>query len=322
MSAQDFVRFLLRWQHVAPHTQLEGRRGLLAVIEQLQGFELAAGAFEESVLPARVAGYRPEWLDELCLSGEVAWARLAPRRSPRRPTPTRRPRRARRAAAGSSRRAPPSSPSWRATTSRGSSPRRAARPARSSRAKGAARELLELLRSRGALFQQELVALAGRLPIEVEEGLWDLVARGLVTADGFAGVRAAARRARALRRKRATGAARARRAQRGALGAGAAARRAVVDPEALAEAVAAQLLARWGVVFRDLLARESLAVPVARAALGAAPHGGARQRARRPLRDRLRRRAVRAARARSTRSARCGAASATAKSCGSRPPIR
>ena len=46
------------------------------MIEQLQGFELAAGAWEESVLPARVAGYRPEWLDELCLSGEVVWGRL------------------------------------------------------------------------------------------------------------------------------------------------------------------------------------------------------------------------------------------------------
>jgi ATP-dependent Lhr-like helicase len=63
VTAQDFMRFLLRWQHVAPHTQLEGRRGLLAVIEQLQGFELAAGAWEESVLPARVAGYRGEWLE-------------------------------------------------------------------------------------------------------------------------------------------------------------------------------------------------------------------------------------------------------------------
>ena len=34
----------------------------------------------------------------------------------------------------------------------------------------------------------------------------------------------------------------------------------VEDPDALAEAVAEQLLARWGVVFRDLLARESTIV--------------------------------------------------------------
>src|SRR5262249_1440237 len=76
VTAQDFVRFLLRWQHATPDLRREGRRGLLAVIEQLQGFEIAAGSWEESVFPARVTGYRPEWLDELCLSGEVAWARL------------------------------------------------------------------------------------------------------------------------------------------------------------------------------------------------------------------------------------------------------
>src|SRR5262249_19360653 len=73
VTAQDFVRFLLRWQHVAPGTQCEGRRGLLAVVEQLQGFELAAGSWEEAVFPTRVASYRPEWLDDLCLSGEVVW---------------------------------------------------------------------------------------------------------------------------------------------------------------------------------------------------------------------------------------------------------
>jgi ATP-dependent Lhr-like helicase len=67
----------LRWQHLAPGSEREGREGLLAVVEQLQGFELAAGEWERSILPARVACYRREWLDELCLSGEVAWARLA-----------------------------------------------------------------------------------------------------------------------------------------------------------------------------------------------------------------------------------------------------
>src|SRR5262249_37177913 len=78
-TAQDFMRFLLRWQHVAPDTQMEGRRGLAAVVEQLQGFEVAAGSWEETVLQARIAAYRPEWLDDLCLSGEVMWGRLAAR---------------------------------------------------------------------------------------------------------------------------------------------------------------------------------------------------------------------------------------------------
>jgi ATP-dependent Lhr-like helicase len=257
VSAQDFVRFLLRWQHATPDTQLEGRRGLLAVVEQLQGFELAAGAWEESVLPARVAAYRPDWLDDLCLSGEIAWARLAPRG----------------AVASDADEEEPSAPgrgglvpsratklsfaarddlAWLLGAARGE-----ARPQEPG--EGAARDLLELLRTRGALFQQELVALSGRLPIEVEEGLWDLVARGLVTADGFAGVRQLLG-ARERFSKRRPG-----RRVRGARAEG---RFSLVpppdpgaDPEARAEAVAAQLLARWGVVFRDLLARESLAVP-------------------------------------------------------------
>ena len=78
-ASRDFVRFLACWQHVAAGTQAEGRAGLLAVIEQLQGLEVAAGEWERQVLPARVAGYDPRWLDELCLAGEVAWARLTPR---------------------------------------------------------------------------------------------------------------------------------------------------------------------------------------------------------------------------------------------------
>ncbi|MEN8161981.1 MAG: hypothetical protein ABFS41_18070, partial [Myxococcota bacterium] len=257
VSAQDFMRFLLRWQHVAPNTQLEGRRGVLAVVEQLQGFELAAGAWEESVLPARVASYRGEWLDDLCLSGELAWARLTPREVG-------------------------DDDEGESAGRGGLVPSRATRLSFATRAAlpqllaacrgdeqpsepgpGPARDLLELLRTRGALFQQELVTQSGRLPIEVEEGLWDLVARGLVNADGFAGVRQLlTARDRSARR------AAARRPRRRIRGARAEGRWALVptalpaaDPESRAEAVAERLLARWGVVFRDLLARESLAVP-------------------------------------------------------------
>ena len=81
MSAQDFLRFLLRWQHVAPGTQLEGKRGLLEAVAQLQGFEAPAVAWERHILPARVADYQGSWLDELCISGDVAWARLSLRKS-------------------------------------------------------------------------------------------------------------------------------------------------------------------------------------------------------------------------------------------------
>ena len=74
-----YVRFLSCWQHVAPGTRVEGRAGLLAVIEQLQGIEAAAGEWERHLLPPRVDGYDPRWLDELCLAGQVAWGRLTPR---------------------------------------------------------------------------------------------------------------------------------------------------------------------------------------------------------------------------------------------------
>ena len=139
---------------------------------------------------------------------------------------------------------------------------------------GPARDLLAALRTHGALFQRELITHTRRLPVEVEEGLWDLVSRGLVTADGFASVRAllaghsrptprgaatllgvsGARRAARLRRGRADRAAEGRWSLVPASDAG-------TEAETLAEAVAEQLLVRWGVIFRDLLARESLVVP-------------------------------------------------------------
>ena len=81
VSAVALMRFLLRWQRVARHTQLIGADGLLRIVEQLQGFETAAGAWEREVLPARLHGYDQTWLDQLCLAGQVAWCRLSPRRA-------------------------------------------------------------------------------------------------------------------------------------------------------------------------------------------------------------------------------------------------
>jgi ATP-dependent Lhr-like helicase len=270
VTAQDFMRFLLRWQHVAPDTQVEGRRGVLAVIEQLQGVEVAAGSWEESVLPARVGAYRPEWLDDACLSGAVAWGRLTTRpatgdTSPPEQQP------AGRGGAVPSRATPLAftlrdNLGWWLRASRGAS-------APLLPGEGAARDVLEALRARGALFYDDLVAITGRLRVEVEEGLWDLVSRGLVTADGFGSVRAllTARERWAKRAARPRGG----RLRRGARESvvGAEGRWSIftspepldaeggADVETLAEAVAEQLLARYGVVFRDLAMRESLAVP-------------------------------------------------------------
>ncbi len=253
VTAQDFMRFLLRWQHVTPDTRREGSRGVLAVVEQLQGFELAAGAWEKAVLPARVTGYRKEWLDEVCLDGGVAWGRLSVRDSSDEPpsrglTPSR---------------ATPitlmirDDLPWLLAAARGS-----ACPA--SPGPGRTRDVLDALAARGALFQTDLAAMTGRLPGEIEDALWDGVARGLLTADGFRAVRSLfAQRALA---QTALGRHRLRRG--GQLASRTAGRWSLLpapmpdcDPDELAEAVAEQLAVRWGVVFRDLLVRENIAVP-------------------------------------------------------------
>jgi hypothetical protein len=78
VSSADFVRFLLAWQKLAPDHQMEGPESVRAIIEQLEGFEAPAAAWEGELLPGRLVEYDPAWLDALCLSGEVVWARLTP----------------------------------------------------------------------------------------------------------------------------------------------------------------------------------------------------------------------------------------------------
>ena len=253
VTPRDFMRFLLRWQHVTPDTRREGSRGVLAVVEQLQGFELAAGAWEKAIFPARVTGYRREWLDEACLDGGIAWGRLSvrgdtdelPRRgglAPSRATPITLTIR--------------DDLAWLLRAARGDRCPAEPGPGRTS-------DVIEALRERGALFPPDLAASTGRLAAEIEEALWDGVARGLITADGFRAVRSLfARRAM----HNAPGRHRLRRGSQ--LSARTSGRWSLLpdsppdcDPDELAEAVAEQLAVRWGVVFRDLLVRESLAIP-------------------------------------------------------------
>ena len=78
-TAQDFMRFLLRWQHVAPGTQLTGEAGLASILEMLEGYEAAAVAWEPDLFARRLRHYEPAWLDRLCHDGEVGWLRLTPR---------------------------------------------------------------------------------------------------------------------------------------------------------------------------------------------------------------------------------------------------
>ncbi len=79
VAARDFLRFLFEWQRVTDKTRMEGPDALAAVLGQLEGFEAAAGAWETEILAARVAEYEPAWLDDHCLAGRTAWARLRPR---------------------------------------------------------------------------------------------------------------------------------------------------------------------------------------------------------------------------------------------------
>jgi ATP-dependent Lhr-like helicase len=264
ISQEEWQAFLRSWWHAAPGTQLHGRAGLAEVIEQLQGFELAAGEWEQ-LFAQRVQSYRPEWLDDLCLSGEVAWGRLslleaaADRHQPAAGEP-------RRSGKTPSRRTPITfmlrqDLDWLLQAHRGD-----AVPAEPNA--GSGREVLEALRENGAQFHSELQAATRRLPSDVEEGLWDGVARGLIAADGFNAVRsllsARTRFARRQRPQRRPGS----RGRRGSWRQGVEGRwtllpaaRPIEDVEELAEAVAWQLLLRWGVVFRDVYLKERLAVP-------------------------------------------------------------
>jgi ATP-dependent helicase Lhr and Lhr-like helicase len=200
-----------------------------------------------------VRGYQPAWLDQLCHDGQVGWLRLRPRaRDDDSP-----------AVAAAPSKATPIAVVCRddldwlleAARERGD-------PAEPS--VGATAEILEVLRARGACFAGELAEATGRLPDDIERGLWDGVARGLVTSDGFGAIRArlhggppradVRRLSRLMRGARVPGGG----AGRWSL---VPARGTDIDRHELAEAVAEQLLQRWGVVFRDLVAHDSLPFP-------------------------------------------------------------
>jgi ATP-dependent Lhr-like helicase len=247
VTTADFMRFLHRWQHVAPSAHLHGADGVLHVIKQLQGYEISAAAWEAEILPSRVAHYSPEFLDQLCLSGEVMWGRLSPhpafdndddgRQHRVRPT-----------------RVAPLTLFLREDAEWLLS---GPQPASDASLSHPAREVLAELQTRGASFFPELARATGRLASEVEDALWELVAAGLVTADGFENLRAL------VDPKRRRGEGRGRLARpRHAAGRWALLRRPIASPGEISPAsFARQLLQRWGVVFRDLAARETLAPP-------------------------------------------------------------
>ncbi len=245
VPASSFIRFLLEWQHATPGSRLAGDAGLIEVVEQLQGFEAAAAAWEGSLLPNRLSDFHASTLDALSLGGELAWGRFA-RRSGAPP------------GAALSRNGPvtmavredvpwlldPADPDTTFT--------------------GAAADVLDYLETNGASFLPDIVRGSGRLPSEVDDALWLLVAAGRVTADGFGALRGlitgvakrVQRRSRFARRARAQ-------TSLGRAGSRwSVLRSPATEPENdVMEARAAQLLRRYGVVMRELIAREPMAPP-------------------------------------------------------------
>jgi ATP-dependent Lhr-like helicase len=247
VASADFMRFLLEGQGVTREPRGEGPQSLAAVLEQLEGFEVPAIAWERDVLPARLNGYDPGWLDTLCLSGRVVWARLdAPKGTvagPVRATPIALLSRAH-------------LPLWR-----GFSLRQQGELTLSS----SAQAIAEQLTARGASFFDELMRGSGLLQSQAESALGELVAAGLVSADSFGGLRALLLPLDSKRKLAARG-------RRVALfgleeaGRWSLLRREApaVDPAddpAQVEQLAWRLLQRYGVVFRRMLTREASWMP-------------------------------------------------------------
>ncbi len=246
VTAAQYMRWLLRWQHLSPNSQLSGERGLLEAIRQLQGFEIPAIAWEKQILRPRVNSYEPSMLDQLCLTGAVGWGRLSPHPATLDESSSGR------------RRVVPTSVAPITFFVREDSdwmqPHNAEEGSEQERVLSeSARIVAEFLRRRGASFFADIVRGTDKLKAEIETALWELVAAGLVTADGFENLRSLINPSRRTapgspkiaRPRHTTG--------RWSLLYTAEAG----DRNKTLEAMCQMLLRRYGVVFRDVLTRES-----------------------------------------------------------------
>ena len=270
VATADFIRFLLAWQKVAPDHQMEGSESVRAIIEQLEGFEAPAASWEGELLPSRLAEYDPAWLDALCLSGEIVWARLTP-------------------PAGATRAAANEDGVERA---RGAAPVRNT-PIALLRRKNFAiwnsvfpqpspselefstttRMVQDYLTTRGASFFTDIVEGTRLLRAQVEESLAELVANGLVVSDSFAGLRALLTPG-----SRKTQAAAKRKHRQPVYEMSSAGRWSILNRDSVkpksdklksveqplaetVEEIARILLKRYGVVFKRLLEREGISLP-------------------------------------------------------------
>ena len=249
VTAAQFMNWLLRWQHVAPGTQVLGEHGTLEVVRQLQGFEVPASAWERFVLGRRITAYDPAHLDQLCLAGAIGWGRLSPHPATLESAGNGQ-------ESGRHRRVVPTRVAPIAFFVREDAdwmPRHAGvDDSEKSFLSPVARSLLGLLQQRGALFFPDLVRGTGKLKAEVETGLWELVAAGLVTADGFENLRSLVTPKAAS----GMGIGKARR-PRHAAGRWSLLHSEGAERDRSVESCCWMLLRRYGVVFRDLLARET-----------------------------------------------------------------
>ena len=246
VTAAQYMRWLLRWQHVAPNSQTAGERGLLEVLKQLQGFEIPANAWEKQVLKLRVNNYDPAQLDQLCLTGAVGWGRLSPH-----------PATLEEGGSGKRRVVPTSVAPITFFVREDSDWMRPRNPddieAEERVLTENARVVADFLRKRGASFFADIVRATGKLKAEVETALWELVAAGLVTADGFQNLRALIN----PDRRPVPGAPRIPRPRHSTGRWSLLYAADSADRNKTLEATCWMLLRRYGVVFREVLARES-----------------------------------------------------------------
>ncbi len=246
VTPAQFMDWLLSWQHIAPGTQLLGERGTLEAIKQLQGFEAPANAWERQILQRRVPGYDPKVLDQLCLTGAVGWGRLSPHPATLETV------------GDGKRRVIPTSVAPITFFVREDAdwmiPRREAGEVATAGLSPDANAVLQFLRQRGASFFPDVVRGTGKLKAEVETALWELVAGGLLTADGFDNLRALID----PKRRAGQGSGKTSRPRHSA------GRWSLLysDPDQdrnrALEATCWMLLKRYGIVFRELLTRESI----------------------------------------------------------------
>ena len=247
VNAAQFLRWLFRWQHVARGTQVPGERGTLEVLRQLQGYEAPANTWEHQILGRRVIGYDPKNLDQLCLNGSVGWGRFSAHPAMLEDSSER------------GRRVMPSSVApitffVREDGDWMSYPRREWAAGKQPGLGETGREVLQFMKQNGASFFADIVRGTRKLKAEVETALWELVAVGYITADGFDNLRALIdpkRRAgqgsgKSTRPRDSVG--------RWSLLSGGEAGEHASEMEAICW----MLLRRYGVVFRELLTRESI----------------------------------------------------------------